>query len=158
MSRKHSFSPLLAVLSSISFIVCCIATTFYICSFLFLLSLKTEATGSSRHRVVLSPGHTSYTASPPPPPDISSSCLCRGRHMTRRVQIAAVTAGSMMKGRRQKSQCEAGALDISALGAGPEVRNRNGIVLHGSASSLVYECVCGGAGGRSWCIDQIWIK
>lgn len=33
-----------------------------------------------------------------------------------------------MKGRRQKSQCEAGAFDISALGAGPEVRNRNGWV------------------------------
>lgn len=49
-----------------------------------------------------------------------------------------------MKGRRQKSQCEAGALDISALGAGPEVRNRIGTVLRGSASSLVY--VGGGAG------------
>lgn len=40
-----------------------------------------------------------------------------------------------MKGRRQKSQCEAGALDINTLGAGPEVRNRT--VLHGSTSSLV---------------------
>lgn len=48
-----------------------------------------------------------------------------------------------MKERRQKSQCEAGALDISALGAGPEVRNGNGAVLHGSASSLV---CAGGAG------------
>lgn len=47
-----------------------------------------------------------------------------------------------MEGRRQKSQCEAGALDISALGAGPEVRNRT--VLHGSASSLV--CVVRRAG------------
>lgn len=47
-----------------------------------------------------------------------------------------------MKGRRQKSQCEAGALDISALGAGPEVRNRNGTILRGSASSLV--CGVGG--------------
>lgn len=63
----------------------------------------------------------------------------------------------MKRGRRQKSQCEAGALDISALGAGPEVGNT--IVLHGSASSLV----CGGGGGGGGMgglgvITQIWIK
>lgn len=46
--------------------------------------------------------------------------------------------------RSPKSQCEAGALDISALGAGPEVRS--GTILHGSASSLVW-WLGGGRGG-----------
>lgn len=59
MSRKHSCSPCLAVLTSISFIVCCNCPR----PFKYIYILKTEATGSSCHCVVLSSKHTSYTAS-----------------------------------------------------------------------------------------------
>lgn len=125
MSCKHSIIPRL----SLRFPSLCdvLFTLFQIYVFF------SDATGSSCRLVVLSSRHTSYKASPP-------SCLrWHGRHVT----PAVLSSDSQVQdegGKRQKSQCEAGALDISALGAGPEVRNTT--VLHGSASSLV----CGGVG------------
>ena len=72
---------------------------------------QTEATGSSRRPAT----HTHLVHRPRP--------------------VAAVTDGWRMKG--QKSQCEAGALDIRALGT------RTRAVLHFSLCVCVCVCVCG---------------
>lgn len=147
MSRKHSSSPRPAVPSSFSFIVCCVATKF---QYIIIFSLKTEPSGSSRHSVTQT--HLVHGTTPPfhPTWHFTASVTV----VTWRVvfKLQQWQPGPGMKGRRQKSQCEAEALDISALGAGPEVGNGKGAILHGSASSLVD--VMGGGGYWSD-LDQV---
>ena len=136
MSRKHSFFYL--SFSSVYFLHCVLY-----CRNLPNIQtypVKTEATGSSRHPRHLVHGIES-------PPDIFIALpLSRSSHDPSGLNCSSDSQVQDEGRKAKKSQCEAGALDISALGAGPEVRNRT--VLHGSASSFSV----GGVDG------QIWIK
>lgn len=93
MSRKHSY--ILVLQFCLLNVLHCVLYCHNLLN-IYIFSLKTEATGSSCCRV-------------------TQTHLVHGITPTfHRFASAAVTARSRMKGRRQKSQCEAEALDISA--------------------------------------------
>ena len=124
MSRKHSFFYL--SFSSVYFLHCVLY-----CRNLpniQIYPVKTEATGSSCHPRHLVHGIES-------PPDIFIALpLSRSSHDPSGLNCSSDSQVQDEGRKAKKSQCEAGALDISVLSAGPEVRNRT--VLHGSASSF----------------------